>query len=481
MHTPPRTFAIASWLFLKALGAIYVIAFLSFGIQAQGLIGSNGLLPLNSYLAAAAEAFGTARFWTVPTIFWISSGDWTIRAACIAGVLAGIAIMAGVAQRAALAVAFALYLSVVSAGQTFMAFQWDLLLLETGFIAIFLNGSRVRVWFFWWLLFRLLFLSGAMKLTSGDETWRTLTALRYHYETQPLPTPLAWYMHQLAPWFQSASEVFALFAELVAPLFIFAPRRWRQGAAAIFVLLQALIALTGNYAFFNVLTIALCVLLFEDSSWPRRWIARIQNRATAAFPARRALLEQVVTGGLLVLIVPLGILQIALTLTRAVPRPALRVVEWVAPFGIVNGYGLFANMTTQRIEIVVEGSEDGVTWRAYEFRYKPGSVGRMPPIVAPYQPRLDWQMWFAALGSFRENPFFVNLMVRLLEGSRPVLALLASNPFPGKPPEYVRAMAYRYRFTTWAEKRTTGAWWRREFVGQYFPAVSLKSFSRTGP
>ena len=200
-----------------------------------------------------------------------------------------------------------------------MTFQWDLLLLEAGFIAIFLNGSRVRVWLFWWLLFRLLFLSGAIKLVSGDASWRGLTALRYHYETQPLPTPLAWYMHLLPPWFQAASVVFVFAAELIAPLFIFAPQRWRQWAAVLFVALQALIAMTGNYTFFNLLTIALCVLLFDDRSLLRRLPARIYERARATFVQSRPRLEAVVTLTLLIIVVPLGVLQMAETLTRAVP------------------------------------------------------------------------------------------------------------------------------------------------------------------
>ncbi len=472
----PREFTIASWIFLKALGVVYLIAFVSFGVQAIGLIGSNGILPLPAFVSAAAE-LGPARFYIAPMVFWVNSSDAVIRAVWITGAVASIAIIAGLAQRFALAVALILYLSIVSAGQTFMTFQWDLLLLEAGFIAIFLNSTKLRVWFFWWLLFRLMFLSGAVKLASGDPTWRSLTALHYHYETQPLPTPVAWYMNLLPDWFQSASVVFVFIAELLAPFMIFAPGRWRRRTAVPIAGLQALIAFTGNYTFFNLLAASFCILLFHDASWPARMSEWIRPRALKRFAGRWPRLEAAATIALFAFIVPVSVLQMAAMLSIRLPRAIQRVLGWVAPLGIVNGYGLFANMTTQRIEIVIEGSRDGAAWTPYEFRYKPGDVRRAPPWVAPYQPRLDWQMWFAALGSYRENPFFVNFMVRLLQGSPPVLALLEPGPFRESPPAYVRALAYRYHFTNWAERRATGAWWRRELVGQYFPAMSLRSFT----
>lgn len=474
----PRGFTIASWIFLKALGIVYLIAFVSFGVQAIGLIGSNGILPLPAFVSAAAE-LGPERFHIAPMVFWLNSSDAMIRAVWIIGAIASIAIIAGVAQRLALTVALILYLSIVSAGQTFMTFQWDLLLLEAGFIAIFLNAAKPRVWLFWWLLFRLVFLSGAVKLASGDPTWRSLTALRYHYETQPLPTPVAWYMNLLPDWVQSASVVFVFIAELLAPFIIFAPGPWRRWAAVPIVGLQALIALTGNYTFFNLLTASFCILLSDDGSWPARLRDWIRPRALKRFAPRWPRLEAGVTIALFVFIVPISLLQMAAALSIGLPGSMQRVLGWVASLGIVNGYGLFANMTTQRIEIVIEGSRDGEVWTPYEFPYKPGDVRRAPPWVAPYQPRLDWQMWFAALGSYRENPFFVNLMVRLLQGSQPVLALLEAGRFRASPPAYVRALAYRYHFTNWSERRATGAWWRRELVGQYFPAVSLRSFTPT--
>jgi len=476
---PPREYTIASWIFLRILGAIYLIAFVSFGVQAMGLIGSQGVLPLGSYMKAAASQLGNARFRLLPTLFWLSSSDAMIRAVWTAGVVASLAVIAGFAQRIALATALVLYLSIVTGGQTFMTFQWDLLLLEAGFIAIFLNATRIRVWFFWWLLFRLMFLSGSIKLASGDPTWRSLTALHYHYETQPLPTPIAWYMSLLPDWFQSASVAFVFFAELLAPFIIFAPGRWRRWAAIPVIGLQSLIALTGNYTFFNLLTMAFCILLFDDTAWPARLTGWIRDHARKQFAQRWPRMEAGVTIALLAFIMPLSIVQMAEMLSVDLGPGVSRWSRWVAPFGIVNGYGLFANMTTQRIEIVIEGSRDGSAWTEYEFPDKPGDVRRAPPWVAPYQPRLDWQMWFAALGTYRRNPFFVYLMIRILEGSPPVMSLLAGDPFHGSPPAYVRARAYRYHFTDWATGHRTGAWWRREPAGEYFPVVSLKSFIRS--
>jgi lipase maturation factor 1 len=363
----------------------------------------------------------------------------------------------GVWQRAALAVCLVLWLSLCVVGQEFLSFQWDVLLLEAGFLALFADTAPARVWLFRWLAFRLMFFSGVVKLTSHDAAWRNLTALTYHYETQPLPTPLAWYMTQLPLWFQKFSTAMVFVAELGAPFLFFGPKRLRHIGAWITIAFQVLILLTGNYTFFNILTIALMMFLFiEPERSPRSRTHRAVSIALVAFIG--------VTTGLLFL----ELFSVDL------PPGGGEILRVVEPFRIVNTYGLFAMMTTERIEIVVEGSSDGDTWRAYEFRYKPGDLKRAPPIVAPHQPRLDWQMWFAALGNYRQNRWFVNLMIRLLQGEPSVLRLLESNPFPGAPPKYIRARAYLYHFTDFAERRRDGAWWRREDHGMYFPAVSLK-------
>jgi hypothetical protein len=440
--------------FLRVLGAIYAIAFLSFGIQALGLVGAHGILPVADFLRAVREGAGPAAYYELPTLLWFNASDAALTALWILGAALGIAAAAGWHQRAALAACLVLWLSVCAAGQEFLAFQWDYLLAETGFLAIFADESPVRVWLFRWLLFRLMFFSGVVKLASHDPAWRNLTALQYHYETQPLPTPLAWLMYQLPAGFQKLSTAFVFFAELAVPFSFFGPRPVRRAGAALTVLFQFLILLTGNYTFFNWLTIALCLWLVIEPgrALPRPLLHRAASAALAGFVAlMSALLFLALFGG------PL-------------PPGGAAILHAADPLRLVNSYGLFAVMTTTRPEIVVEGSADGETWRPYEFRFKPGDPTRMPPLVAPYQPRLDWQIWFAALGTYRQNRWFVNFMVRLLQGDRAVLALLATNPFPAAPPKYVRARVFEYHFTRFGEK----GWWRREEKGPYSPAVSLK-------
>jgi lipase maturation factor 1 len=388
---------------------------------------------------------------------------------CFAGAITAIVIIIGVARRAALIIAFVLYLSFVSIGQAFFSFQWDFLLLEAGFLGIFLLPVFPRVWLLRWLLFRLMFLSGTAKLLSGDPAWRKLTALQFHYQTQPLPTAFAWYFHHLPPDFQKASAVFMFFVELVVPFLLFAPRRVRFFAGAMTLTLQAIIFLTGNYTFFNLLAVALCLSLCDDALLRR--FTRLKPIARRTTPGD---FQRAVTAALFSFILLASCFQLMETFSLRIPAPAASALSWIAPFGIVNTYGLFAVMTTSRPEIIVEGSNDAQTWLEYGFKYKPGHLKRAPVWVQPHQPRLDWQMWFAALGSYQGQPWFVNFMVRLLEGSPEVLALMATNPFPSSPPQYVRARLYDYKFTSFAERRSTGNWWRRELRGEYFPVVSLK-------
>jgi predicted DCC family thiol-disulfide oxidoreductase YuxK len=464
----PLSHGFTEWLFIRLLGAIYLGAFVSLGVQVAGLVGERGILPAGRYLDAFRSALGVAAYWNVPTLFWIAHGDIALKVAAGAGAAVAIVLMLGFAQRWCLAVLFVLYLSLFSVGQDFLSFQWDLLLLETGFLAIFLGSSRIVLWLFRWLLFRLTFLSGAAKLLSRDPNWIQLRALDFHYWTQPLPTPLAWYMSQLPPWFGRVSTGMVFFIELFIPFLIFTPRRSRFFAAGWLLFLQILIFLTGNYTFFNLLTMLLCLLLFDDQALLRNPFA-----GRPMMCARRAVVIPLV-----VMIAALSIFQVIGTLSGGVPAPGRTLIGFAAPFGIVNSYGLFAAMTTTRREIVVQGSQDGVKWLDYEFPYKPGDPKRAPRWVAPHQPRLDWQMWFAALGDYRSNPWFVNFMERLLEGAPEVTALLSSNPFPHAPPRYVRAVVYNYKFSDFATRRATGQWWTREPAGLYLPEVSLQDFKR---
>jgi len=501
---PSNSHRIARGLFLRLLAAIYVAAFLSLFFQITGLIGAQGVLPVGEFLARVREPMGGRGYYLLPTVFWFHSSDVFLKTVCAGGAgVAAVLLATGLWPRGLLFILWALYLSVVAAGQEFMGFQWDALLLETGFLAVFFAPAGFRpdgrspavrrgapdtsgargadpafvanavsrapentafLWLLRALLFKLMFLSGVVKLMSGDAAWRGLSALQYHYETQPLPTALAWYAHQAWPWLQKTSVAAMFFIELILPFFIFAPRRWRQAAGAGLILLQLIIMLTGNYCFFNLNTIALCLLLYDDAFF-RRWSpGRDPPTAPKAKPGKPLL----AAAGILLFI---SVVKTADMLTRGgLPGYLRAAVSWTEPFRSVNTYGLFAVMTTTRPEIEVEGSNDGKIWKAYEFRWKPGSPARDLRYVAPHQPRLDWQMWFAALGDYRQSPWFMNFLARLLMGSKPVLDLLAENPFPERPPKYIRALLYDYKFTRRGEKKV----WRRELKGLYCPVVSLR-------
>jgi predicted DCC family thiol-disulfide oxidoreductase YuxK len=475
----PERYELVSWVFLRLFGAIYVAAFASLGVQIQGLVGRGGILPLPDYLEAAHRAFGSAAYRILPTLFWLNASDTALVAGTVVGVLLGFLVILDLWTRPALIGLFVLYLSYVYAGQDFMSFQWDLLLLEAGFLAIFLTGgSRILIWLYRWLLFRYLFLAGAVKLLSGDASWRDLTALEYHFWTQPLPTPLAWYAAQFPHWLLAVGTTATLAVELGSVFLIFLPRRLRAVAACSVLLFQSLILLTGNYNFFNLLSMLMCVFLFDDAALrrviPQRVVSWVRRRAT--YPGRAATVTATV---LALIVVPAGVDRIWQALTRTDLPLAGFISATISPLSIVNFYGLFAMMTTARPEIVIEGSADGQSWREYVFRYKPGPVSRPPLWNIPHQPRLDWQMWFAALGGAGENPWFESLMVRLLESSPPVLALLDSNPFPDRPPKFVRAKVYDYRFADQRMHAATGQWWVRQLQGWYFPQVGLADFAPT--
>ena len=470
-------YALVSWVFIRLLGAIYIAAFASLGVQILGLSGHAGIAPLGEYLQLAHRALGSSAYRVLPTLFWVNSSDAALVGGTVAGVMLGLLVVVNRWTRPALIGLFALYLSYVYAAQDFMSFQWDVLLLESGFLAIFLtNGSRVVVWLYRWLVFRYLFLAGIVKVLSGDPTWHNLTALEYHFWTQPLPTPLAWYAAQLPGWLLIAGTGATLIIEIATVFLIFLPRRLRAFAACCILLLQSLIVLTGNYNFFNLLTMLLCIFLFDDAALRHivpRWLeSRAQGRASLPRSAT------VIATAVALIVVPVGINRMWQTLMRS-DLPLLGALTHAAsPFLIVNPYGLFAVMTVARPEVVIEGSADGKAWREYVFRYKPGPLFRRALWNIPHQPRLDWQMWFAALGSERDNPWMDGLMLRLLQGSSAVLALFDSNPFRETAPKYVRAQLYDYRFADRQTHIATGQWWVRRLEGLYFPQVSLIDFER---
>ena len=515
---PPIYFWARRW-FLRALGLTYLIAFASLWVQMDGLVGSNGVSPLNQFLPAVYERFGPTAYSLLFTLCWVDSSNGFLHFLSGGGVVLSLLLILGIAPALSLVVLFVFYLSLTIAGQTFLSFQWDILLLETGFLSIFLAPwrlwprrssveaavsaasnfppagdtpaatvattqsrqqeppvSRAGLFLLKFLLFKLMLMSGVVKLTSGDDCWWNLTALDYHYWSQPLPTVFGWWADKSPEWFKHFSVAFCLVVEIIAPFFIWAPRRPRLIAAGLMIFLQIVIALTGNYCFFNLLTIALCLLLI-DNSVVRAPQSREALRHTRRAPRGRALPDQLrsyATIAVIILTLPINVWLIftAFRPDADWPRPLIAIYGRLQSFRIVNGYGLFRVMTKDRDEIVIEGSADGIDWLPYEFKWKPGDVMRAPGWCAPHQPRLDWQMWFAALGSYRENPWFGRLIVRLLQGSRDVNQLLAKNPFPHDPPRYLRAMFYRYRFTTLRERRETGAWWKREQLREYLPTVS---------
>jgi lipase maturation factor 1 len=471
----------AKALFPRGVAVIYFIALASFYPQIPGLLSDNGLAPFQPFFQAVHEHYGARSYYLLPCLAWIHPSVAFLRLLTLAGMVVSVLAAIGFGSFLAFALLWAVYLSLVGAGQEFMSFQWDILLLEAGFLTIFYvpwdlriwkrqsllapdgDPPRTAVWLVRWLLFRLMFLSGSVKLLSKDVTWRNWTALNYHYQTQPIPNAVAWYMHHAPDWFQRVSLGFMWGVELVAPFLIFTPRRVRHVAGGLLIFFQLLLIATGNFAYFNWLAIVLCWPLFEASDGNHgsdgtlRTIQRWVCVAVALFLAPVSLAEMAGRFGWDV---------------------GGSVIQQQAPFHLVNSYGLFAAMTTERLEIVVEGTADGVNWLPYEFPYKPGDLHRAPPFVAPHQPRVDWQMWFAALTEHwdnRDDRWFGRLMIRLLDGRLEVKGFFSRNPFPDRPPIAVRALLYEYRFTTAAERARTGDWWVRTPRGVYFPEVSLRA------
>ncbi|HTL29499.1 MAG TPA: lipase maturation factor family protein [Tepidisphaeraceae bacterium] len=485
--TTPTSYVITREVFLRLLGVIYLIAFVSYFVQIDGLIGHRGIRPIAGYLQFFREN-AEHPYAQLPTLLWFNSSDAMLHGLCISGIVAACLLIIGLVPIPALVVLWVNYLSLVVGGQEFLSFQWDALLLEAGLLAIFfapwrigLRLSRARLpsnltlFLLRWLVFRLMFLSGLVKLTFGDVTWRSWEVFKYHYETQPIPTWTSWYFQHLPIWFQWFSLAFMYLAELVAPFFIFFPRRLRFLAFAIIVLLQMMIAATGNYGFFNLLATVLCFPLLDDSIWPTRWQLKLTIDQYRAAIRNRWFFRHAVLPVIACVIVIVTSMQIveAYEADRIDwPAPLAWLEAEIDPIRSVNSYGLFRVMTRQRPEIIVEGSADGETWKPYIFKWKAGPLDRAPGFCTPHMPRLDWQMWFAALSNYQYEPWFMNFMVRLLQGSPPVLELLKENPFPDHPPQYVRAVLYDYHFTTAEERKQTGNWWKRELRGLYCPVIS---------
>jgi predicted DCC family thiol-disulfide oxidoreductase YuxK len=489
---PPR-FRLTRFVFLRLLALVYLAAFLSLGVQVHGLIGEHGLLPARELLDVLREVRGAEAVRLLPTLGWLGAGHTALSLMCYGGAAAALLALFGFAQGPLFAVCWALYLSLVHLGQDFLSFQWDVLLCETGFLALLLAPwAHVRprrpgaepppplaaIWLLRLLLFKLMFSSGLTKLTWHDPTWRDLTALRYHYWTQPIPTPLAWYASHLPAWFQQVSCALMFLTELVLSFLIFAPRRPRRLALYGFVALQVLIGATGNYGFFNLLALVLCVPLLDDRAFPtavrERLVGGGREEVPAASRFRRALTAPLAAMLVVLSIIPLVDSFNSDALRRHTPRALGRLGMAMSPLLLSNSYGLFRTMTTTRPEIQIEGSDDGQEWRPFAFRYKPGDPRRAPRFFAPHMPRLDWQMWFAALRAERligqpratrawlqrGDVWLGRLVVALLRGEPQVQSLLEPSPFGEAPPREVRLVLWQYRFSHGGE-----AWWVRERVG----------------
>jgi lipase maturation factor 1 len=532
-HLVPR------WLFLRALGVIYFSAFYSLLFQIRGMLGPQGLLPTGSYLEEVGKAMGRARYWYAPTLLWFASGDHALTSLCWVGLIASVLLFVNFWPRGMLTICFVCFLSFIAGAQDFSGYQSDGMLLCAGFISYFLTPrgwrpgwgeqdppARASLFLLRLLWFTIYFESGVAKYFGGDPTWRDLSAMNQYYQNGPLPTWVGWYAHQFPHWFHHSTAFVTLCLELLVPWMLWLPRRARIVCFFVVTFLQVGIILTANYAFLNYLVLALGIFLLDDvflvrflatsrcnavrtnlqhaSAGP--WYASLLKSfegptepvslllttpteeaskvvATANVPERKA--GAVLTGVfegialctktflLLWVFYAMAFLMLQ-QISPGLPLPA-KPVAALDPFRIANSYGLFGRMTWARYEIEFQGSNDGENWVAYPFRYKPQNLNEAPGIYAPYQPRFEWNLWFASLGTWRENPFVIRTEEQLLLNTPHVLALFRSNPFAQAPPKFVRSVVWQYWFTDRTTKRATGQWWRREFRGIYAPTLERTS------
>jgi hypothetical protein len=475
---------IPRWIVLRALGLIYCSAFVSLLFQIRGLIGPLGILPANRYLAAVAQSFGpVVRLWFAPTVLWLSSGSHMLMAMCWVGLTASLLLTVNLWPRAMLLICFACFLSFVSAAQDFSGYQSDGMLLEAGFLALFFAPpglrpglgydhppSRASLFLLQWEWFRIYFESGLVKLLSGDTEWRHLTAMDEYYQNGPLPTWIGWYIQHLPHWFHWTTALATLVMELAIVWMILLPRRWRIVCFFIVTPWEIGVIFTANYTFLNYLVLALGFLLLDDCFF-QRWV-EIKPGEERTPPPRRTLenFGVAVSAVLLSLVAYVTTVKLISMVFGRLPLP-MQPVTMLEPFRIANQYGLFAVMTRGRYEIEFQGSRDGQEWIAYPFRFKPQALNQAPGIYAPYQPRFEWNLWFASLGSWQQNPLVPRTEERLLTNDPDVLALFAANPFAGTPPRQVRAVLWQYWFTSMEQKRTTGNWWTRKLLGVYAPVL----------
>jgi hypothetical protein len=497
---------IARWLFLRSLGLIYFSAFISLLFQVRGLIGPRGILPAAEYLETVSS-LGALRVWYVPSLLWLSSSDRMLMALCWVGLIGAVILVFNIWPRAMLIVCFICFLSFVTAAQDFSGYQSDGMLLEAGFLSIFLAPSgvlpgwgakdppvRAATLLLLWEWFRIYFQSGVVKLASGDPTWRNLTAMYEYYQNGPLPTWIGWYLQHLPHWFHVATAAMTLGMELGLIWIAFLSRRWKIVCFFIVTAWQIAVIATANYTFLNYLVLILAFFLLDDAFLqrfvPSRRRSTLSNMAIpdrdAEFREQQLSENEEEASTKIRSFAPLRSAMTAIVLTwifyatfvlalRMFWHSAPLFVEPVIalePFRIANEYGLFAVMTPHRYEIEFQGSNDGQHWVAYPFRYKPQRLNERPRIYAPYQPRFDWNLWFASLGSWQDYQIVPRTEELLLVNDDAVLGLFADNPFRTTPPRFVRAVLWQYWFSTLEQKRTEGVWWQRQLVGPYGPTLT---------
>ncbi len=455
------------FLFLRGLGFIYFIAFVSLAGQVLPLIGHDGLLPADDYLvrlrARAADVF-------LPTIFWWNCSDHVLYYGAWVGVAVSALVMLGLSNAIVMAFLWFLYMSYVHVGQIFYGYGWETMTLEAGFLAIFLcpalsfrsslQYSTTPVIFLWlrWMLFRVMLGAGLIKIR-GDECWRDLTCLVYHYETQPIPNALSWYLHQAPMWFHKAGCLFNHFVELVVPLFYFAPPRLRRWAGGLTIVFQLILIFSGNLSWLNWLTLVIAISCLDDTCFPK-W-GRGDRIAAGLKPGRLHVP--------VLIVLSIGLAYLSKNPLLNMISPSQLMNASFDPFHLMNTYGAFGSVGKVRNEIILEGSYDGETWAAYEFRAKPGDPQRRPPVIAPYQSRIDWQIWFAAMQDPNMNPWLIHMIYKLLRGDEQTASLLRLNPFKTGPPKFIRCELYEYHFTA---DRRDGAWWGRVRVGAWLPPMT---------
>ena len=486
------------WLFLRVLGLIFFSAFYSLAFQIAGLVGPSGILPVQGYLAILKDHLGLLRFWFAPTLLWLGSGTFALHLLVWAGLIASVALFLNFWPRGSIAVALVAYLSFVAAARNFADYQSDGMLLAAGFVSLFFAPAGFRpglgessppspasLFLLQWEWFRIYFESGVAKLASHDPQWQHLTAMNHYYQNGPLPTWIGWYAQQLPHPFQAFLALFTLIAELsICWMFLFS-RRSRLICFLILTPFQIGIILTANYAFLNYLVLSLGFLLLDDHYFAS-WFSRVKSSRLGGLlkarflewktppadapPPQASAVGLAVRGVFLTWIFYATTVLLLLMFIPSLPLP-LQPIEVLQPFRVANQYGLFAVMTKERYEIEFQGSRDGKHWIAYPFRYKPQDPKESPGIYAPYQPRFDWNLWFASLSNYENNRWVMRTEELLLQNNPSVLSLFRSNPFPDKPPLEVRAVVWQYWFTDLSTKFETGIWWNRTFLGLYAPVL----------